>query len=116
MGITHLSCGCHMVSHGAGCSFCRNEPDISPRPKSPVAGHRGQARDEPDGVNSDMPMRSFSTPAPYMSMDILRAEIEAVSGGYGRWWWCSVHHTYTSDCLYSMNVCCLEDVCLYVRI
>ena len=36
--------------------------------------------DDNDGATHMAPMRSQSTPATYMSMDILRAEVETVSG------------------------------------
>ena len=76
IGVTRLSCGCHVC---IDCFFCRSEPDISPRAKSPVSGSREPANDETDSVTSDIPRRSMSSPASYLSVDILRAEVEAVS-------------------------------------
>ena len=76
IGVTRLSCGCHVC---IDCFFCRSEPDISPRAKSPVSGSREPANDETDSVTSDIPTRSMSSPASYLSVDILRAEVEGVS-------------------------------------
>ena len=76
ISVTRLSCGCQMC---IDCFFCRSEPDISPRPKSPVSGSREPANNDTDSVTSDIPTRCMSSPASYMSVDNLRAEVEAVS-------------------------------------